>query len=141
MNCNIIAEADPPKGQLLFFLTGEKYRLGEVRDGRSTGWEKYRVGQCPWSVRSYDRMIYAFHGAPPSHLGNSSKLDCIRFVVGYLLSAVATSTAQATLNLPLMPRNPISSFLFPFAAIPETWRHVLHPSGHDEIGRRSGVWS
>ena len=37
---------------------------------------------------------------PPSHLGKTSKLDCTRFVVGYLLSAVATSTAQATFNLP-----------------------------------------
>ena len=50
---------------------------------------------------------------PPSHLGKTSKLDCTRFVVGYLLSAVATSTAQATvqptIGLLPMPRNPIIS--------------------------------
>ena len=50
---------------------------------------------------------------PPSHLGKTSKLDCTRFVAGYLLSAVATSTAQATvqptIGLLPMPRNPIIS--------------------------------
>mgnify|MGYP003298799656 CR=1 FL=1 len=50
---------------------------------------------------------------PPSHLGNSSELDCTRFGVGYLLSAVATSTATATvaptIGLLPMPRKPIIS--------------------------------
>ena len=50
---------------------------------------------------------------PPSHLGNSSKLDCTRFGVGYLLNAVATSTATATvaptIGLFPIPRKPIIS--------------------------------
>ena len=28
------------------------------------------------------------------------------------------------------------SCLFPSAAVPKTWLHVLRPSGHDETGRR-----
>ncbi len=34
-------------------------------------------------------------GLPPPHLGNSSKLDCARFVVGYALGAVGGYNQQA----------------------------------------------
>ena len=53
---------------------------------------------------------------PPSHPGNSSKPDCARRPAGrihYLLNAVATSTATATvaptIGLLPMPRKPIIS--------------------------------
>ena len=59
----------------------------------------------------------------------------------YLLSAVATSTAQATLQptigLLQIPMNPIRRFVFPSAAVQGTWRRVRRPSGRDETGRRS----
>ena len=59
----------------------------------------------------------------------------------YLLSAVATSTAQATvqptIGLLPMPRNPIRRFLFPSAAVQETWRHDRRPSERDGTGRIS----
>ena len=59
----------------------------------------------------------------------------------YLLSAVATSTAQATvqptIGLLQIPMNPIRRFVFLSAEVPETWHHVRRPSVRDETGRKS----
>ena len=65
----------------------------------------------------YNKLLYSQLTSnacfPPSHLGNSNKFDCARFGVGYLLNAVATSTATATvaptIGLLPMPRKPIIS--------------------------------
>ena len=37
--------------------------------------------------------------------------------------------------------DPISSFLFLSATVPETWHRARRPSGHDGTGKRSGAWS
>ncbi len=86
---------------------------GEKWEGTKKGGHKDHLSYLfPDKIYREDKLTNSVC-FPPSHLGNSSKLDCIRFGVGYLLNAVATSTATATvaptIGLLPMPRKPIIS--------------------------------
>ena len=101
-----------PHGQKLGRFSG--HPLGKQKRERPKSFPWIFILTDPsLSLRMTVYKLTNFVCFPPSHLGNSSKLDCTRFVVGYLLSAVATSTAQATvqptIGLLPMPRNPIIS--------------------------------